>query len=136
MVMAVMTLCTPGEPTVLLPIREGDTLDATLSRCGFARPRRGCRRGGCGQCLAHVTAGHVVDQRPIATTVLAPEQRAAGGVLLCRAVATTDVTVVVTEGQVRCVSSVLKALADRELDRRHIVQVKESVNATEHKEGS
>jgi ferredoxin len=111
----VLTLRVPDQPETLVPVRPGETLDAALTRCGYVRRPRGCRRGGCGQCAVHVVAGSVVDERPVADTVLGPERRAAGEALLCRSLPVTDVTVRVAPGQVRCVSPIQLSLAQREL---------------------
>lgn len=113
----VLTLRVGADPEVRLPIRDGETLDAALTRCGYARPRRGCRRGGCGQCLVTIVAGAVGDQRPIADTVLSPAQRAAGRALLCRSIPLGDVVVGADAGQIHCVSPLQRSLADRELAR-------------------
>lgn len=99
-------------------VRDGETLDAALSRAGFVRPQRGCRRGGCGKCIARRHTGETVDERPIATSVLSDEQRADGFVLLCRAVPIADVTIELVDRTIRCVSPVQRMLAERELPAR------------------
>lgn len=114
----VLTLRTPSQALARVPVRDGDTIDAALDRAGYIRPRRGCRRGGCGQCAATLIDGKVVDQRPIAESVLPPARRQAGAILLCRSVPVTDVLVAVAEGQVRCVSPLQRTLAERALADR------------------
>lgn len=113
--MAVMTLQIGAEPEVRLPVRPGETIDAAFTRAGYARRRKGCRRGGCGQCLITVLDGAVTDERPVADTVLAPAQRAAGGALACRAVPQGDVVVRADAGSIRCVSPLQRELAQRQL---------------------
>ncbi len=103
----------PGD--VRLPARADETIEGALVRSGFVRPRRGCRRGGCGQCIGQVHRGRTRDERPIAFTVLSEQQRADGFVLLCRAVPLSDVEVSLVDGEVRCVSPVQRMLAAREL---------------------
>ncbi len=115
--MPVMTLQIGTEPAIRLPLRPGDTIDAAFTRAGYARRRKGCRRGGCGQCLITVLNGSVTDDRPVAVTVLPPAQRAAGGALACRAVPQGDVVVRADAGSIRCVSPLQKELALRELAR-------------------
>ena len=110
--MFVMTV-QPGD--VRVPVEPGDTIDAALVRAGYARPRRGCRRGGCGQCVVQLDRGDTVDQRPIADTVLTEADRHAGRVLPCRAVPTSDVVVTFLDGRVRCVSPIQRALAEQRL---------------------
>lgn len=110
--MTVLTLLPDG---IRLPVRPGETIERALNRAGFVRPRRGCRRGGCGQCAAHLVAGEVIDERPIAESVLPPERRAQGVILICRAIPTCDVEVMVDDNQVRCVSPIQRTLAEREL---------------------
>lgn len=115
----------PGD--VRLPVRASETIEAALVRAGFVRPRRGCRRGGCGQCIARVHVGCTRDERPIALAVLSDQQRADGLVLLCRAVPVSDVEVSLIDGEVRCVSPVQRMLAERELPDRA-----RSRSATQH----
>jgi ferredoxin len=115
--MHMVTLRIGTEPELRLAVRGGETLDAALSRSGLARGRKGCRRGGCGQCLVTVVAGLVVDERPIAPQVLTPAHRASGGVLACRAVPGRDLVVGAEPGQIRCVSPLQWELAQRELAR-------------------
>lgn len=115
--MHVLTLRVGDSPEIRLPVRDGETLDAAITRCGFTRPRRGCRRGGCGQCMITVLAGSVVDERPVATTVLTPADRDGGRALACRSVPVTDVVVGADRGQIRCVSPLQADLARRELER-------------------
>lgn len=110
-----LTLLPSGERVA---VRDGETLEAALVRSGYTRPRRGCRRGGCGQCKVQLVSGDVADERPIAGTVLPVAERAAGSILLCRALALGDVTVLVADGQVRCVSPIQRALAARDLPAR------------------
>ena len=110
--MYVLTL-QPGDHRI--PAEPGDTIDVALARAGYQRTRRGCRRGGCGQCAVQLDAGTTIDQRPIARSVLTDEQRRAGLVLPCRAMPMSDVTVTVPEGRVRCVSPIQRALAERRL---------------------
>ena len=114
----VLTLVSPSLPErVRLPVRDGETLDAALTRAGFARSKRGCRRGGCGQCKVVLRAGSVRDERPIAPSVLSPAQRAAGEILFCRSVPQTDVEVLAADVVVRLVAPQLRLLAQRELER-------------------
>jgi len=115
--MPVMTLQIGAEPEVRLPVRTGETIDAAFTRAGYARRRKGCRRGGCGQCLITVLDGSVTDDRPVADTVLPPARRAAGGALACRAVPLGDVAVRADAGSIRCVSPLQRELALRELTR-------------------
>ncbi len=115
--MPVMTLQIGTEPDVRLPVRSGETIESAFTRAGYARRRKGCRRGGCGQCLVTVLRGAVIHDRPVAVTVLAPAQRAAGGALACRAVPQGDVVVRADAGSIRCVSPLQNELALRELAR-------------------
>lgn len=98
-----------------VPVTPGDTIDAALARAGYVRPRRGCRRGGCGKCMLQVDRGTTRDERPIADTVLSSTQRADGLVLPCRAMPTSDVEVTLLDGEVRCISPIQRALAERRL---------------------
>lgn len=120
--MPVMTLRIGAEPEIRLPVRPGETIDAAFTRAGYVRRRKGCRRGGCGQCLITVVTGAVTDDRPVAATVLPPAQRAEGGALACRAVPQSDVVVRAEAGQIRCVSTLQKELALRELARMTTIQ--------------
>ena len=120
--MPVMTVQIGAEPGVRLPVRPGETIDAAFTRAGYARRRKGCRRGGCGQCLITVVTGTVTDDRPIATTVLPPDRRAAGGALACRAVPRSDVVVQTDAGSIRCVSPLQRELALKELARMTTIQ--------------
>lgn len=103
----------PGSHRV--PVEPGDTVDAALARAGYVRPRRGCRRGGCGMCVVRLDRGTTTDARPIAANVLHPDRRAGGFVLPCRAMPTSDVEVSFLDGEVRCVSPIQRALAERRL---------------------
>lgn len=110
-----MYVLTVRPDTVRVPVEPGATLDRALHAAGMVRPRRGCRRGGCGMCMVRLDAGTTVDERPIATTVLSGAQRADRMVLPCRAVPTSDVEITLLSGSLRCVSPLQRALADRHL---------------------
>lgn len=107
----------PGE--IRVPVDPGDTIDAALSRAGYIRPRKGCRRGGCGQCRVHLDAGTTVDERPVADMVLSVQDRRHGAILPCRAQPTSDVEITIASGVVRCVSPIQRAIADRRLAAAH-----------------
>jgi NAD(P)H-flavin reductase/quinol-cytochrome oxidoreductase complex cytochrome b subunit/ferredoxin len=84
----------PGNRGV--PVRAGETLlDAGL-RAQLPMPFE-CRSGGCGVCRASVLAGEV-DPGPYQPSALSDEARARGDVLLCCAVALSDVEVEFEEG--------------------------------------
>ena len=110
-----MLILTIQPGALRVPVEPGDTIDAALVRSGFARPRRGCRRGGCGQCRVRLDSGTTVDERPVADTVLTPADRGDHLVLPCRAVPTSDVEITVLDGTVRCVSPIQRVLAERRL---------------------
>lgn len=71
--------------------REGETVLQALQRSGFS-PTFGCRRGGCAVCKVNVVEGSFNYNRPIADTVLTPEEREKV-CLTCRAVPVTDLTI-------------------------------------------
>ncbi len=115
--MHILTLRMGDSPEIRLPVRDGETIEAAITRGGFTRVRKGCRRGGCGQCMITVLAGSVTDERTVAATVLTGADRASGRALACRSVPVTDLVVGATPGQIRCVSPLMADLARRELER-------------------
>ena len=125
--MHVLTVERPDEPEALLvPVRDGETLDRALTRSGFVRPRKGCRRGGCGQCVVELSTGTTVDERPVAESALPSERRAAGFVLLCRAVPTSDVVVRFEPGQIHLASRLVYSVAAKELPKHPSLPVRRS----------
>ena len=86
---AVVTLL---PPRIDIVASTTDALLTSMAREGL-RYRHGCRRGGCGACMADVVNGKVIDERPVARSVVNEHDREAGVILLCRAVPVSDVTV-------------------------------------------
>ena len=85
---------------VTLESREGECLTSTLHRAGFLM-RWACLRGGCGLCRVSVESGEIRYDAMIAESVLTAQT----GVLACRAVPISDVTISVPEeGNLRCVA--------------------------------
>lgn len=94
--------------------RDGETVLAAMVRSGFLI-RFGCRRGGCGVCTVRLRAGRLAYERPVAESVLAPDERAAGVWLACRAVPQTDAVVELrADDRLRLVSPFLRDAARRE----------------------
>jgi len=77
--------------------RPGETLIETLMAHYYGRRGRGsfqgCRRGGCGACKLRLEEGVVALRRDHSRDVLAPEERACGLFLACRAYPLTDLAV-------------------------------------------
>jgi NAD(P)H-flavin reductase/ferredoxin len=75
----------------IIGVRAGETLlDAGL-REGLPMPYE-CRNGGCGRCQCTILAG-TVNQQPYQPSALPETDRAAGKVLLCCAVPTSDLEI-------------------------------------------
>jgi ferredoxin len=70
----------------------GETVLDALRRNGHAI-RVGCRRGGCAICKVELIEGTVEYTRPVADSVLTPEEKARGACLTCRAVPSSDLVV-------------------------------------------
>lgn len=100
-----------------VPVRDGESIEHALARCGFVHRHRGCRRGGCGICVADRVDGHTYHERPVPATALTADEVAAGAILMCRAVPTTDVVIDVRDDVWRLVSPLQLALAQRELGK-------------------
>jgi len=100
-----------------LPVRDGETIEQAMTRSGFAHRHRGCRRGGCGICVADRVQGDSYHERPVAPTVLTADALERGAILICRAVPTTDLVVDVRDNVLRLVSPLQHTLALRELGR-------------------
>lgn len=95
----------------VIDLRNGETMLAALNRAGYTA-RVGCRRGGCGICKVTLTEGQATYSATVADTVVTPEERSAGTVLLCRAVPDGDATIAIPPGfKFGCISKTLAALA-------------------------
>jgi CDP-4-dehydro-6-deoxyglucose reductase len=79
-----------------------DTVLDALRRAGWRSPYK-CRRGGCGVCKARLLRGELRYARPVAETVLSPDERAHGMCLPCRAIPTTDVVIELDGAPLRAV---------------------------------
>lgn len=97
----------PDDERVL--VKPGETILAALSASGFGY-RIGCRRGGCGICKVDLRDGSVHYEKPVAETVLTPEEKATGTVLSCRAVPDGDVTIELRDEHLLLRSSLLRSL--------------------------
>lgn len=96
-------------------VRDDEPIMTAVARAGYTY-WRGCRRGGCGVCVATLVSGSVVNERPIAEGVLDADQIAGGAIITCRAVPRSDVIVRLRDGaDLRCVSALQRQLARREL---------------------
>ena len=82
---------------VRIAAHDGETVLAALGRAGL-RYRVGCRRGGCGICKVHLTAGEVRYERTVAESVLSDVERVEGICLSCRAVPLTNIVIELQEG--------------------------------------
>ena len=85
----------PG--AVRIQARDGETVLGAAMRSGFLY-RYGCKRGGCGVCKVRLILGEVRYERPIASSVLNDDERAAGVCLSCRAVPLTNIIIELQEG--------------------------------------
>src|SRR5260370_15615048 len=92
-----MTEVTVLPGAVRIQARDGETVLGAATRSGF-RYRFGCKRGGCGVCKVRLILGEVRYERPIASSVLNDDERAAGVCLSCRAVPITNIIVELQEG--------------------------------------
>ncbi len=92
-------------------LKPGESILGGLHRAGYAATH-GCKRGGCGICKFDVVQGTVGYAEVVADTVLAPDERAAGTCLICRAIPQDDVEIAVRpEASLRLVAPFLAALA-------------------------
>lgn len=86
-----------------------ETILAGLYKAGYAYTV-GCRRGGCAICKVDCQDGLFHYNRPIAATVITPEERTDGTCLSCRAVPDTDVTIQLREENLRLVNPLLRQI--------------------------
>lgn len=107
--MAVVTVL-PGGEQVFCP--DDDTVLAALFAAGYSYTV-GCRRGGCGICKVTVHEGTASHNRPVACTVVTPEEAEAGVRLSCRAVPAGDITIELHEGALRLVNPLLRQLNEK-----------------------
>lgn len=89
-----------GTSTVTVACGPGETVLAALRR-SVARPKLGCRRGGCGICKVTLLAGSVSYERVVAESVLTPAERTEGVCLTCRAIPESDLVVELREEEGR-----------------------------------
>ncbi|MEI2820141.1 MAG: 2Fe-2S iron-sulfur cluster-binding protein [Marmoricola sp.] len=109
------------EPTgeeIFLP--EGETVLGGLFAAGYAYTV-GCRRGGCGICMADLQAGTVTYNRTVADEVLSEDDKAAGACLTCRAVPQSDITITLREGTLRLIQPWLQKLNQTSRERAEAV---------------
>lgn len=83
-----ITLQGRAEP---VPVQAGDTILSSLLRAGVPFPFS-CQTGTCGTCKCELLSGDVAELAH-SQHVLAPEERARGIVLACRAQIRTDTVV-------------------------------------------
>lgn len=96
---------------VEVALKPGETILGGLHRAGYAA-RTGCLRGGCGVCKVDAVQGTVSYKERVADTVLTPEERADGVVLICRAIPDGDTEIAPRpDFKLRCVAPFLAALA-------------------------
>jgi len=93
-----------------IELLEDETILEGLYRHGYAY-RVGCRRGGCAICKVDILEGDVDYNRPVAEKVLTDDERATGTCLSCRAVATSDVTIMLRDDSVRRVNPLMARFA-------------------------
>lgn len=84
----------------------GDTVLAGLHKAGYAYTV-GCRRGGCGICKIDVLDGDFSYNRPVADSVISPEERTDGTCLSCRATCEGDLTILMRDASLRLVNPLL-----------------------------
>lgn len=104
--MPTVTIDPTGEEIYLEP---GETILTGLYKAGYAYTV-GCRRGGCAICKVDTVAGKFSYNRPVAETVITPEERADGTCLTCRAVPDGDITIRLRGENVRLVNTFLATL--------------------------
>lgn len=94
---------------VSIAVRPGETVLEAMHAAGLGY-RTGCRRGGCGVCKVDLVDGAVHYPKPIADSVMSPEEYAAGTCLTCHAVPTSDVTIALRDERLRVRVDALLAL--------------------------
>ncbi|HEX6690211.1 MAG TPA: 2Fe-2S iron-sulfur cluster-binding protein [Burkholderiales bacterium] len=80
-----ITLQGRAEP---IPVQAGDTILTSLLRAGVPFPFS-CQAGNCGTCKCELLSGEVAELEH-SEHVLAPEERARGIILACRAQVRAD----------------------------------------------
>lgn len=108
-----VTIDPTGEVIYLEP---GETVLSGLYKAGYAY-MIGCRRGGCAICKVDCLDGEFSYCRPVADTVITPEEHADGTCLSCRAVPETDITIAMRLGDVRLVNPLLRQLNEKARQR-------------------
>jgi CDP-4-dehydro-6-deoxyglucose reductase len=108
-----VTIHPTGEVIYLEP---EETVLSGLYKAGYAYTI-GCRRGGCGICKVDCREGGFSYNRPIADTVITPEECTDGTCLSCRAVPDGDITIEMRDGNVRLVNPFLRQINDKARQR-------------------
>lgn len=111
--MAIITLASNGER---IHVEDGETILSGLFKAGFAYTV-GCRRGGCGVCKVDVTEGSITHNRPVADSVITPEELSCGTCLSCRAVPDQDVTIRMRDRSLRIINPLLRQINDKARER-------------------
>lgn len=104
-----------------LTLRHGEVILDAIKRHGFTH-RHGCRRGGCGRCLAKVLEGTTSLTAPVSEAVLSTADREAGMVLTCRATANEDLVISLCAGDELHMVAPLLACTTREANSPSAMQ--------------
>jgi ferredoxin len=122
------------EPTgEVIWLEPEETVLSGLYQAGYAYTI-GCRRGGCAICKVDTLAGTFSYNRPIADSVLSPEERDDGTCLTCRAVPESDLTIQMREGDVRLVNPYLRQINDKARERAAALAAATTVSGSTTKE--
>ncbi|TWS26434.1 2Fe-2S iron-sulfur cluster binding domain-containing protein [Tsukamurella sputi] len=82
---------------VTIDHRSGESIVEAIRRNGY-RTKYLCRRGGCGQCTAHLVEGTVYYPEAVSDSVLGVDEAGSGACLPCRARPDGAVTVRLAAG--------------------------------------